>query len=84
MYKKLPVIMIMLLTGCLTMSGAYSISAYDSEGKLLNEKMQMIAEGSGIYSVRNAICQTYPKATVLIKDIKTGAELKSESPYKCP
>lgn len=84
MYKKLPVIMTMFLTACVTMTGTYSISAYDSQGNLLNEKMQMMADGSGIYSVRNAICHTYPKAIVVIKDIKTGAELKSESPYNCP
>ncbi|MFA7351792.1 MAG: hypothetical protein WC009_13615 [Methylotenera sp.] len=84
MYKKIPFTITFLFSGCVTLSGAYSISAYDSTGKLLNDKMQLVAEGSGIYSARNALCQAFPKATVVIKDTKTGAELKSESPYKCP
>jgi hypothetical protein len=33
--------------------------------------------------VRNALCLNHPGATVVIRDAKTGEELKSESPYRC-
>lgn len=84
MRTKLSLIFLTFLAGCVTMSGSYSVTAYDAQGKLLNEKMQLVAEGSGIYTTRNAICQAYPQAIVRIKEVKTGAELKSESPYQCP
>lgn len=83
MYKPLSLILMALISGCVTMSGNYSVNAYDAEGKLLNEKMQLVVEGRGIYTARNALCQAYPQSLVRIKAIKTGEELKSESPYKC-
>jgi hypothetical protein len=73
----------LVMSGCMTLSGNYVISAYDASGKLLTGNLKLIAQGSGIYTARNGICAAYPKATVLIKDTKTGQELKSESPYKC-
>jgi len=72
-----------VLTGCLTMSGTYVLSAHDASGKNLTEKMRLVAEGTGIYTIRNALCQRYPKSLVVIKDAKTGEELRSESPYRC-
>ena len=73
----------MLLTGCLTMSGTYRVRAVDAEGQDLNQNIVMTAEGRHIYTARNAICSLNPGATVLIEDVTTGAELKRESPYKC-
>ncbi|MGV3742596.1 MAG: hypothetical protein ACO1NO_09840 [Burkholderiaceae bacterium] len=71
------------LTGCVTMSGTYELNAFDSSGKQLTSNMRLTAEGSRIYSVRNGLCMTYPKATIIMKDVKTGAELQGESPYQC-
>ena len=72
------------LAGCVTMSGTYVVSAHDSSGKNLNEKMLLTAEGAKIYTARNALCLKHPKAIVIIKDVRTSEELKSESPYQCP
>lgn len=72
------------LIGCITMSGTYAVSAYDSAGKPLTPNIKHTAEGRGIYTIRNAFCINYPKAVVVITDLKTGKELKSESPYQCP
>ncbi|YCH20285.1 hypothetical protein M1D96_14235 [Pseudomonas sp. D1-3] len=72
-----------LLGGCMTLSGTYQLSLQDADGQPLARNMTMVAEGSGIYTVRNAMCSAHPGATVIIRDLKSGEELKSESPYKC-
>jgi hypothetical protein len=72
------------LSGCVTLSGTYAISASDAEGREVSPNVHMTAEGSGIYSARNAICATNPGAIVRIRDVQTGNELQSESPYRCP
>jgi len=71
------------LSGCLTLSGVYTVIAVDDNGKNLMPNVDMIAEGSGIYTIRNAFCSQFPGATIKITDRQTGAELTSESPYKC-
>lgn len=84
--KKFYVLTILTLglSGCVTLSGTYAISASDADGREVSSNVRMTAEGSGIYSARNAICATSPGATVRIHDIQTGKELQSESPYRCP
>ncbi len=79
-FTALPVL---LLAGCVTMSGNYVVTAEGSDGATVGSQFAITAEGSGIYSARNALCATYPGATVHIKDAATGEELKGESPYKC-
>lgn len=71
---------IFLLSGCVTMSGTYLITAHRFDGTPLNS---MMAEGSGIYTVKNAICLSEPGAVITIKDAKTGQEIQSESPHQC-
>lgn len=80
--RYLVLALLLMLSGCLTLSGVYTVDAYDKNGNLLGKTNNM-AEGSGIYTVTNALCAVYPGATVVIKDAKTGEELKSESPHKC-
>lgn len=72
-----------LLTGCMTLSGTYQLSLQDGKGQPLSQNINITAQGSGIYTVRNAMCSAHPGATVIIRDLKSGEELKSESPYKC-
>lgn len=72
-----------LLTGCMTLSGTYQLSLQDAKGQPLSQNINITAQGSGIYTVRNAMCSAHPGATVIIRDLKSGEELKSESPYKC-
>lgn len=72
-----------LLCGCMTLSGTYQLSLQDAKGQPLSQNINMTAQGSGIYTVRNAMCSAHPGATVIIRDLKSGEELKSESPYKC-
>jgi len=71
----------LLLSGCVTLSGTYAVTAVRADGT--PAKVNIMAEGRGIYTARNAICASEPGATVTIKDARTGQELRSESPYKC-
>lgn len=71
------------LNGCATTKGTYTVTPVDDNGKNLSPNLVFTAQGSGIYSARNAMCSKYKGATILIKDIKTNQELKGESPYKC-
>ncbi len=75
---------VVLLVGCITMSGTYTLSAYDTEGRLLNTNMGFTGIGSGIYTLRTVLCKDHPKSVIVIRDQQTGEELKSESPYQCP
>ncbi|MCB5183817.1 hypothetical protein LG201_01205 [Methylobacillus gramineus] len=70
------------LSGCVTTQGVYSVDAYDKDGNQLNQ-IKLVAQGSSIYSTRNALCMSYPKSKIVIRDFKTDAEIKSESPYQC-
>lgn len=65
----------------MTLSGNYSVSAYDANGNNLMGKLNLTTNGRGIYSIRNGICSLHPNATVIFKDSSTGEELK---PYQCP
>lgn len=76
-------ISISVVSGCVTMSGTYVITAHDAAGNALATNMHLVAEGTRIYTVRNALCATYPKSIVVITDTKTGAELSGESPFQC-
>lgn len=78
-----PVLAALLLSGCVTMSGNYVVTAEGSDGAAVASQLAITAQGSGIYTARNAFCSNYPGATVHIKDAVTGEELKGESPYKC-
>jgi hypothetical protein len=71
------------LAGCATLHGNYKLTVVDANGRDLAPGLSIMAEGAGIYSVRNAMCSTHPGATVLIKDARTGEQLKSESPHQC-
>lgn len=72
------------LCSCLTTSGNYEVSAVDQQGNPLGKNTRMIASGSGIYTIRNALCMTYPGSIVYIKSLENGKHLDKESPYYCP
>lgn len=69
------------LPGCITMSGNYTVTAVDADGKPSNLVLHM--QGSQIYSARNALCARHPGGIVTIKHMGTDKELTSDSPYKC-
>lgn len=71
------------LSGCVTLSGTYVVSATDAEGRELSSNLRMTVDGSRIYTARNALCAAHPGAVVHIKDLQTGEELRSEGPYTC-
>jgi len=71
------------LSGCVTLSGTYVVSATDAEGRDLSSNLRMTADGSRIYTARNALCAAHLGAVVHIKDLQTGEELRKESPYTC-
>ena len=71
-----------LLVACVTVKGNYEVKAFNAEGRQLNN-MVLSASGSGIYTVRNALCHSYPGAKVIIVDMQTKQELAGESPYQC-
>ena len=70
-----------LLTGCVTTSGNYVVTATDTQGNPIKAKFHV--QGRHIYSARNAICSTHPGATVSIHSAESGKDLQGESPYKC-
>ncbi|WP_152221475.1 hypothetical protein [Pseudomonas sp. SCB32] len=78
----LPVLALLALGGCITMTGNYEVSAHDEAGNALG-KGKFLAHGSGIYTVRNSLCSVYPKAIVTIRDVGNDQELEGESPYRC-
>ncbi len=69
------------ISGCVTMSGNYVVSAVDVKGEEINSAF--FVQGRHIYTARNAICAAHPKATVYIRSAETKADLKGESPYQC-
>jgi hypothetical protein len=73
------------LSGCatITTTGTYILTGTDSAGQPVAPGRVLMAEGSRIYTARNGICLAYPKSIVTIRDVKTGQELKGESPYQC-
>jgi uncharacterized membrane protein len=77
-----PVLSLLALAGCITMTGNYEVSARDESGKALSNG-KFLAQGSGIYTVRNSLCSVYPKAIVTIKNVETDEELDGESPFHC-
>jgi len=42
--------------------------------------VNLSGQGSGIYTIRNAVCSNHKDATVVFTDVQTGKSLK---PYKC-
>jgi len=78
----IPVLSLLALAGCITMTGNYEVSAHDEAGNALG-KGKFLAHGSGIYTVRNSLCSVYPKAVVTIRDVDNDQELEGESPYHC-
>ena len=72
-----------VLTACVTMSGTYKVYAIDGAGKPINQNLKITAEGSSVYSMRNALCKNNPGAKIIIEDVKTGEALKGESGYQC-
>lgn len=73
-----------IMAGCVTLSGNYRLHAVDQQGEPVAGNMNCTAQGSSVYSIRNAFCARYPKATVFITSSKTGRNLDGESPYHCP
>lgn len=73
--------LVLSLTGCVTTSGAYRITAINTDG--VRVPVVMDVRGSHIYAARNTICSANPGAVVSIADKTTGKELSSESPYRC-
>lgn len=81
--KAIPLLLgLLALGGCKTFGGHYELDAVGPDGHKLN-KRAFLAQGSGIYTVRTALCSSYPKATVIIRDVDADRELAGESPYPC-
>lgn len=72
---------LLMLSGCVTTTGNYTVTAVDTQGKTINTVFHV--QGQHIYSARNGICAAHPKAVVSIRSLETGQELDSESPYQC-
>jgi hypothetical protein len=69
------------MTGCVTLSGNYVLSAVDANGEEIDTVF--CVQGRHIYSARNGICAAHPKATVYIRSAETKKDLEGESPYQC-
>lgn len=70
-------------TGCAGVSGYYNVDAYNSSGELLTKNVRFTADGSSIYTTVNGMCSAYPKSVVIVRDTKTGEQLKGVSPHQC-
>lgn len=79
--KFLPVVSALFLSACVTTSGNYNVTATQADGTPVNASV--MAQGSGIYTARNAFCEAFPGATVKIVDTSTDEEYVAESPYQC-
>ena len=71
---------VLMLSGCATTTGAYTVTAVDAQGKPINAVFHV--QGRHIYSARNGICAAQPKAVVTIRSKETGKELEGESPIE--
>ncbi|KAF1069670.1 MAG: hypothetical protein GAK45_01039 [Pseudomonas citronellolis] len=78
----LPIVAVVMLGGCASLGGNYQISAYDAAGNELT-KHDFLASRTGIYTVRNTLCSSYPQATLVIRNAESKEELAGESPYHC-
>lgn len=83
MKKLLLLCLPILLSSCLTLTGTYRVKVMDENGKDLAPHLNIIAQGSGIYTTKNALCRVYPRGIIHYIDIETGKELAFESPSKC-
>lgn len=81
MTKVLVIVLAATLSGCVTVSGNYVVSAVDAAGNPINSVF--FVQGRHIYSARNGICAAHPGATVYIRAAETKADLEGESPYQC-
>lgn len=81
MTKILVIMLAATLSGCVTVSGNYVVSAVDAAGKPIDSVF--FVQGRHIYTARNGICAAHPKATVYIRSAETKADLEGESPYQC-
>jgi len=71
---------LLAVSGCAARSdNGYHLKIYDPSGNEFKTGMNLMALGSGIYTVRNAACGVYPGATLIFTDMQ-GKQLK---PYKC-
>ena len=72
---------VLMLSGCVTTMGAYTVTAVDARGKPINAVFHV--QGRQIYTARNGICAAHPKAVVTIRSMTNGQNLEGESPYQC-
>jgi hypothetical protein len=63
---------LLLSSGCITVNEDYRLIAQDENGKDLLPKMKLLAHGIGIYTVKNSLCASFPKATIHIYDLHTN------------
>ncbi|MFZ5375477.1 MAG: hypothetical protein ACOZBX_08060 [Campylobacterota bacterium] len=73
----------MIFAGCSGVSGYYNVDAYNESGELLTKNVRFTTDGSGVYTTVNGMCSAYPKAVVIVRDTKTGEQLKGISPHRC-
>lgn len=71
----------LMLSGCVTTTGNYTVTAVDAQGKPLNAVFHV--QGRHIYTARNGICAARPGAVVTIRSMANGQNLEGESPYQC-
>jgi hypothetical protein len=80
--KYLVLLPTIFVGGCVTTSGSYTVTAKRGD-ETLASNTTFIAQGSGIYTARNALCKAYPGATIITTNNETKREHSSESPYQC-
>ncbi len=79
--KNLFFIFIVFISACVSSTGKYTLTATRPDGTQV--PTAVMAQGSGLYTARDALCEANPGATVKIKDSETGEEFSQESPHQC-
>ena len=72
-----------VFASCAVTSRMYRVWGQDSNGNVLTKNLNLTAQGSGIYTTRNAVCRAAPQATGIIVDQETGKNLDSDSSCRC-
>lgn len=66
----------LLLAACAAATNSYSVGAYNSSGRLLNQKVEIDSNQAGIRVAAGALCKVHPGAQIRVHSNITGAELK--------
>ena len=69
---------VMFLAACAA-SNAYSVQAYNKQGRLLSKRADLDSNKEGIGIARETLCKTYPNAIIKVTNNATGQVVERRS-----